>query len=146
MGRDREKVLCFLVDIITRFHLQDIGEYKSYLHIIYPLKYKWTRAWCAEIEKHIISAKLIQAERFNGCFLQMPPALRQEMKPDGAALGGCLPGSSRSHVLGSVSTFHPKWLLLGQGFGQTYPGSAPVSCQRWIHRLNKCIGSYIPHI
>ena len=85
--------------------------------------------------KHIISAKLMKAERENlrvsGCFVQMAPAHRQEMKPGEAALGGCLPGSSGSRVLGSVSTFCPKWLLLGRGFGQTYPGSAaPSSCQR----------------
>lgn len=91
-----------------------------------------TRAFGIEIEKQIISAKLIQAERINGCLLQMPSALRQEMKADGAALGGCLPSSRGSHVLGSVSNFRPKWFLSGRGFGPTYPGSAPFSCQRII--------------
>lgn len=70
-------------------------------------------------EKHIISAKLMKAERerensrVSGCFVQMAPAHRQEMKPGEAAFGGCLPGSSGSCVLGLVSTFCPKWLLLG---------------------------------
>lgn len=60
----------------------------------------------------------------------MAPSHRQEMKPSRAALCGCLPGSRGSPVLGSVSDFCPKWLLLEWGFGQTYPGSALSSCQR----------------
>jgi len=86
--------------------------------------------WQAEGEKHIISAKLMKAERESTAAYSKCPLLSDrkwsQTRPHLAAV---YPIAAGAMFLDQFNFFFPKWLLLGLGFGQTYLGSAPTSCQ-----------------